>query len=219
MVTFDEGWQLPVTLLGLLFIACGAAAWWVRPDRWTLVFLLHCAGQGVHWGGSIDLAGAALERAFLLLYLAFTVMGEAAFLHLALIYPSGRKLGGRWLFALYAPAGLTLLTAAAAPFVPAAVLQTLVTGPLLIAHLASLAAGLIFIVSFFTVDVATRRAARFPLIVIAVVFAGIVSLLGEAAILPGSPSAWNMASGILPIFFAIALVSNTLKPSEVDNAA
>ncbi len=109
-VTIPDGLRLPFALLGVLFLVSSVWAWWARPSPWTAVFLLYGLGLGIHWGGALGVGGASLEMSLFWVYLAFTVLGDAALLHLALIYPQGRRTRKR-LVALYAPAAVTLTRA------------------------------------------------------------------------------------------------------------
>lgn len=207
-VSLPGGLRLPLALMGLAFLACGLAAWWWRPDRWTAVFLVYCLGGGVHWGGAV---GAPHARALGLffLYLALTALGDAALLHLALIYPEGGPLARGWRAALYAPAAVALLLAPFAGALSEALLRTLAGALLLVANLFSLVAGVVFVVRLFTVDRALRRAARLPLIVAAMVVASVVALLGAGGALPGEPEGWNLVLVVIPICLAVALGSRS----------
>lgn len=206
-VSLPDGLRLPMALLGFLFLACGVGAWWARPDRWTAAFLLYGLGGGVHWGGSIGSRGETLELSLFFVYLAFTALADASLLHLALIYPGGGPLAWGWRAALYAPAAYALLFAGIAGFMPQTILRTAAGVLLLVANLLSLVAGIVFLIRLFTADRDTRRAARLPLIVTAMVIGSVVALLGAGGALPGDPEAWNLALGVIPISLAVALVS------------
>ncbi len=80
IVTITESIRLPIGLLGVGFLACGFAAWWIRPGRWTAVFFVSALGSAVHWGGSIGPGHAGLELAFFFAYLSLTALGEAGLL-------------------------------------------------------------------------------------------------------------------------------------------
>ena len=209
-VTIPDGLRLPFALLGVLFLLSSVWAWWARPSKWTAVFLLYGLGLGIHWGGALGVGDASVEMSLFWVYLAFTALGDAALLHLALIYPQGR-LKLKWLVALYAPPAVTVLLAPVAALTPRATLGPVVGLVLLVANLLSLTAGIAFLVRTFTVDAATRRAARLPLIVTGVFSGSVVALLGTAGVLPGIPEAWNLALGAVPIALAVALVSQSLE--------
>ncbi len=86
---------------------------------------------------------------------------------------------------------------------------------LLVANLLSLTAGMVFLFRLFTVDRATRRAARLPLIVTGMVTGSVVALLGAGGALPGVPEAWNLALGAVPVALAVALVfQSTARPRD-----
>ncbi len=212
MIPIPDGLRLPVALLGVLFLACGVWAWWARPNRWTLVFLLYGIGQGIHWGGAVGAPSRGLELSLLFGYLAATALGEAAFLHLALIYPRGGSLAPAWRSALYAPAALALLLATAAGVLPRTVLETLVGALLLVANVFGIAGGIAFLVRLVRADPETRRAARLPLIVGGIAAGTAVALLGSGGVLPGPAEAWNLAYGLLPICLVVALLSWRREP-------
>jgi len=92
LLAIPEMLRLPVGLLGVLFLMCGVWAWWIRPDRFTSVFLICAMGGAIHWGGAPGFADAGLDLNLLFVYLAFSALGEVGLLHLALIYPGGREL-------------------------------------------------------------------------------------------------------------------------------
>lgn len=189
IVPIPDALRLPYTLLGLVFLASGAAAWWLRPDRWTSVFVLYGIGGGLHWGGTILAAPEGLELGLFFVYLAFSALADAALMHLALTYPSGAALARGARVALYAPAGLALLFAPLAGVLTPSTVQTIAGLVLLVASLLSVAAGIIFIVRLVRADPATRHAARLPLIVGGLVIPTVVGLLGEGGALAGNPEA------------------------------
>ena len=207
LVTIPEAVRLPLALLGVLFLVCGVWAWWVRPGRWTAVFLVYGIGGGVHWGGTIDLTHAGLELSLLFVYLAFTAFGEAGLLHLALIFPSGRSLTRGKRLALYSVAALALLVAPIAGLLSKAILEPIAGLILVVANLFSLVAGVLFLVSLFRVDSATRRDASLPLIVTSMFGTFIVATLGTEGILLVESDAWNLVYGLVPISLAVVLVS------------
>lgn len=208
-IVLPDELRLPIGLLGVLFVACGVWAWWVRPGRWTQVFLLYGLGGGVHWGGSVGAESEGLALSLLFVYLACSVLAETALLHLALIYPHGRPLGKWWRAELYAPAAFALLLAAAAGVLPRTLLETLIGLLLLVANLFSVVAGILFLVRLVRADAAARHAARLPLIVAGLIAGTALSLLGSGGVLPGNPEAWNLALGIVPICLAVALTTHT----------
>ena len=207
LVTIPEAVRLPIALLGVLFLVCGVWAWWVRPGRWTAVFLVYGIGGGVHWGGTVDPTHAGLELSLLFVYLAFTAFAEAGFLHLALIFPSGRSLTRGKRLALYSVAALALLVAPIAGLLSKAILEPIAGLILVVANLFSLVAGVLFLVSLFRVDSATRRAASLPLIVTSMFGTFLVATLGTEGILLQQSDAWNLVYGLVPISLAVALVS------------
>jgi len=216
LVSAPGGLRLPLALLGVLFLGCGVWAWWIRPSRATAIFLAYGIGNGIHWGGTVGPSNEGLELSLFFVYLGFTALADAALLHLALVFPSGRSLARGTRVALYVAAALALLVALIAGLLPQTSLETTAGLILLVANLLSLTAGVVFLASLLRVDSATRRAARLPLIVSGMVAGSVVALLGAGGALPGHPEAWNLALGVIPISLAIALVSHTLEqPAEI----
>lgn len=210
MIAIPESLRLPTGLLGLLFLVCGAWALWHRPGRWTMIFLAYSLGGAIHWGGSIGSSGAGVERTLLLVYIACSALSEAALLHLALVYPGDRRLPVGVRAALYLPTAAALVLAAVASRVPRPVLESGLGLILLVAELFSLLAALAFVWHLVRSDAASRRAARLPLIVSALVLGGGSSLAAEAGLLPGSADAWNLAMGLVPLGLAAALATETV---------
>ncbi len=206
IVTISDPIRLPMGLLGILFLTCGFAAWWIRPGRWTAVFFVSALGSAVHWGGSIGPAHEALELTFFFVYLAFTVLGEAGLLHLALIFPSDRILKPSIRVAVYSVAAITGLLVPIAVWLPETVLEPVAGTILIAANVLGLSAGVVFLVSLFRVDAATRSSSRLPLVVASMVAATALAMLGvEGIVLPQS-EAWNLLHGLFPLAFAFALV-------------
>jgi hypothetical protein len=204
-IAIPDGLHVPMALLGVLFVACGVLAWELRPGRWTAVFLLHALGGGVHWGGAIGAAHAGLDLGLFFVYLAASCIGEAALLHLALIYPLRRRLERHWQGALYAPGAAALVFAAGAWAVPQTALEPVVMVLIVLANLLSITGGVLLLVRIFTVDPALRRRARLPWIVGGLVVGSGVALLGARGTLPGEPEAWNLAHAVIPLCLAFAL--------------
>lgn len=212
-VSIPAGLHLPHALLGLLFLVAGVWAWWRRPNQWTDIFLLYGIALGVHWGGAVGAPNDVLDVGLFWLYLSVTALGDAALLHLAIIYPRGGPIVLTWRIVLYAPAAIALLVAVVAPFIPRSAWAPLAGLVLLVANLLSLAGGIVFLVRMFTLDRATRQAAQLPLIVGSMFAGSLIALLGAGGVLPGVPEAWNLALGLIPITLAIGLVR-----SEVPDA-
>jgi len=209
-IIIPDSLHAPMAFLGILFLACGVYSWSVRPSRWTLVFLLHGVGGGIHWGGSIGLSSAGLEQSLLFVYLAFSALAEAALLHLSLIYPRGTPVRERWWIVLYLPPIFALIIAPIVSIVPKTSLQAFAGTILLFANLFSIIAATVFVARLFMVDAAVRRASHLALVVGVGVSSGAVALLGSEGMLPGNPETWNLILGVLPVTIAVALVTNEL---------
>ena len=202
-IQIPSGLLLPLSALGLLFLACGL---WVRSrseGRAAAVFFVYALGGAIHWGGAIGSTDPPLELAWLFVYVAFSALSEGAFLHLAWIYPLGARLGRLVAGLIYLPAALAVVAAPLSPFLSRSLAQALLGGVLLVANLLAVGAALVFVVRLFRVDGETRRDSRLPLIVAAVLTGGILSLLGSS--LPGPADAWNLATGLIPLSLALAL--------------
>ena len=161
------------------------------------MFVGYCLGSGIHWGGSIGLPPAELELALLFVYLACTLAADAAFLHLALIYPEATTTN-RWRLVLYAPALAALIVAPAIGRLSSATVQEMIGAALVAGYGLSLAGALWFLVRVLRVDAQTRRDSGLVLIVSAVVAGGLVQILGAEGLLGGDPQAWNLTLGVIP---------------------
>lgn len=214
LVSIPDGLRLPIALLGVLFLLCGFVAWKLRPGRFTTLLLLYGVGAGVHWGGTIGVSNSGLELSLLFVYLGFSALAEAAFLHLALIYPIGGSIARGGLIVLYAPATIAWLVAAIAWAAPTTFLGGVSAVVLLTANLFSVLAAVVLLIRLVRADQTMRRAARLPLVVASVWTAGILAELGARSVLPGQPEAWNLLLGAIPICLVFALVSQTASGSE-----
>ena len=198
--------RLPIGLLGVGFLACGFAAWWIRPGRWTAVFFVSALGSAVHWGGSIGPGHEGLELAFFFAYLSLTALGEAGLLHLALIFPSDRILKPGIRVAVYSVAAITALLVPIAGWLPETVLEPVAGTILIAANVLGVSAGVVFLVSLFRLDAATRYSSRLPLVVASMLTATVFATLGvEGIVLPQS-DAWNLLHGLFPLALAFALI-------------
>lgn len=214
IVDVPAGLRLPFALLGLLFLASGVWAWWSRQNRWTSVFLVYGLAGGVHWGGAIGAPSPGLTMSLFFVYLALTALGDAALLHLALIYPRQEPLPRGAHIVLYGPAVIALLVAGIAGIAPQGLLQPAAGILLLLANLFSMAAGIVFLARLATADRVVRKAARLPLIAAGIVTGSALALLGAGGVLPGEPEAWNLALGAIPICLAVALGSPAREPAS-----
>jgi hypothetical protein len=206
VVVIPDELRLPMAALGMFFVLCGLTAWLLRPGPATALFCVHGLGAGVHWGGSIGAGSEGPELALFFIYLAATAAGEAALLHLALIYGRTRRTGARMVGLLYLPAVLAGLLAPVAPVLPKAALQPVVGILLLLATLSGIAAGVIFIVRLVRADAETRRRDGLGIIVAALVLGFAISTLGTEGLLPGGTEVYNLANALIPLGFLLALV-------------
>ncbi len=207
LITTADSLRLPLALLVVLFVACGVAAWWLRPGRASGIFLVYALGGGIHWGGSVGAPQPGLELGLLFGYLSVAAMAEAALLHFALIYPSDRRLPGWGRALLYSPAALALACCALAGVIPRSTLAPAIVAVLTIANAMSIAAVVVFLVSLWRTNAATRRAARLPLIVAGLLAGGGISALGAEGVLLPASEAWNVFNGLVPVCLAVALVT------------
>ena len=206
LIGIEEPMLLPLTLLGLFFLASGTFALLWRPDRATRLFFVYGFGGCIHWGGSIGAADPDLELGLFFGYLAGTAVGEAAFLHLALCYPEDKRVGRLPRILLYTPGGAAILAAPLAGMIPEPATEGIAGVLLLVSTLFGIAAGVIFLVRFFRTEGKTRRAAGLGIIAFGVAAGSTVSLLGAAAVLPGPPDAYNLALAVIPAALAVAVV-------------
>jgi hypothetical protein len=206
LVTIPGEMRLPMAALGIFFVVCGIAAWLLRPGPATALFCLHGLCAGVHWGGSIGSGSKGLELALFFVYLAVSVLGEAALLHLALIYGRAWFTRTGVMALLYVPGVAALLLAPIAPVLPIAAISAAAGIVLLFGNLLGIAAGVIFIVRFALADADTRRRDGLGIIVATMLIGFAVSTLGTSGILPGSDEAFNLALALIPAGLLFALV-------------
>ena len=164
----------------------------------TRVFLIYGIGGAVHWGGTVGAESTQGATTWLVLYMAGTVMAEAAFLDLSLRYPQGLSRRRLRSVAPYLPAILVLLVVPITPLLPLRILELLAGVVLLTADLMSLAAAVVFFVKWFRATSVGRREHSLTWITGVVVVLGVMALLGALELLPGEPEAWNLMSGLLP---------------------
>lgn len=214
LVIIAEGLAVPIAGLGLLYLICGLVAYLMRPGTATFLFYLHGLGAAVHWGGSIGSSSRGLELALFFIYLAASLLGEAALLHLALVYGSDGKPRGFVMTLLYAPAVLATLAAPLAPALPASALEPIAGIFLLVATLFGIGAGVIFIVRLVRADAATRRRDGLGIIVGVMVVSTAIELLGSGGVLPGPDDAYNLAYALIPVGMLIALTRRL--PASLD---
>ncbi len=206
IVVIADPIRLPIGLLGALFLVCGFAAWWFRPGRWTAVFFVSALGSAVHWGGTIGPAHEGLELTFFFIDLAFSALGEAGLLHLALIFPSDRILKPGIRMALYSVAAITAILAPIASWLPETLLEPVAGTILIAANVLGVSAGVVFLVSLFRVGAAIRRWSRLPLVVASMVAATALAMLGVEGIGLPQSDAWNLFHGLFPLALAFALL-------------
>ena len=85
-----------LALLGLVFVACGLIAFWVVPNRASLLFAGFCLCSGLHWGGPLELPSGPLRTGLILVYVLVTsLVGEVFFLRFALCFPKKSPLDDR----------------------------------------------------------------------------------------------------------------------------
>ncbi|HET9481514.1 MAG TPA: hypothetical protein VFP98_07155 [Candidatus Polarisedimenticolia bacterium] len=196
---------LPLNGLGLLFLACGVWGWARNPGPPGRVLLLYGAAMGVHWGGSIGAESELAHIALLTLYAATTALGDGAFLDLALRLPKAVPRRGMVTLAPYSLAILTLVSAPAVLFLPRRVLEAGLGAVFGMAFLMSIAAGVVFLVTWFRSNPSERREHSLSSIAFALVASGVLDLLAEAAVLPGEPWNWKLAYGLVPVALARAI--------------
>ena len=211
MIVVDDAVRQFLPVLGILYVACGALAHWIRPNAWTKRFLIYCVAGGIHWGGSIGTAHEGLEIALLLIYVAFSVLGETVLFHLSVTYPTNPDSTPKWMLALYFPAALTLMAAPLVTFMPPRLLEAVIGGSMMIAMAYSIAAPVGFLARLLLVGRDYLRGANIQLIVVCIVLGGLPGLLASMDVLGGSSDAWNLASCIIPIGLAVALVNETFR--------
>lgn len=213
-VVIEQSLQVPVALLGVLFLSCGAYVYVRRRDAPSFIFFVYGLGNAVHWGGSVAAPGAA-ELAMFFVYLSFTGLGDAALLHLALIYPSRAVVERRLLAVLYLPALAAMALAPIAGLLSLSILGAAAAVILLAANLLSLIAGVAFVWRYVGLESRTRRASKLGPVIYAGIPSAVVGLLGAGGAFPGHPDALNLLLGIFVVTLGFALAFNTLGSDRV----
>lgn len=201
------GFALPLTGVGLFFVMAGLAVFWIRPGSGASLFLVYALCSGVHWGGAVGAVSSGAERSLLLLYIGLSVAGEAALMHLAIVY---RRSGGlaRWAAALiYLPAIGGLSLAPIAGRLPDESLSAVAGILLLLGTLFGVVAGVTFIVHWFRAGRQHRREQRLGIVVLCLLLAGVPSLFASSGLLPGPSDLYNLLSILLPAGLGYALTT------------
>ena len=202
-ITISDGFALPLTVVGLLFLACGGYVIRHRRDSPAIVFFCYAACSAIHWGGAIGWAGTHANMTLLAIYVITSSIGASTLLHLAVILPPTNRPRRGAIAAAYGA------TVTGALWVGTA---GVVGGPFTIEQLAPLVgagsllsaiAAAVFVVRFLL-----DRCARRPLA--GVIYIGLPSAaigsLGTSGTLVGPADAWGFLFAALPITFAGALV-------------
>ncbi len=84
----DAGLVIARSLMGLVFLACGAVVFQRTRNKRSAVFVLYTFCAAIHWGGPIGVASEQLQLAIWLTYFTVSAMlAQAAFLHFTLVFP------------------------------------------------------------------------------------------------------------------------------------
>lgn len=132
-------------VMGLGFLLCGVLALARATSAAAPAFALYAIATSVHWGGPVAASAQNLQTVIWVAYFSLSMLGQAAFLHFALVYPRpvpwAASVLGR---PLYAPAALVALVGAAATMLPApAVLGLFLTAAAIGSNLYALAGLLV----------------------------------------------------------------------------
>lgn len=206
VVAIPASLALPMGALGLVFLACGVGAWWVRPSGLTRTFLLYGAGMGLHWGGTVGGVSLQTDMALLVLYAAATLGADGALLDLALRLggPTDRPTSAA--AAVYVVALTALIMAPAAGFLPQHNLTVGLGLAFGASFLISIAAGLVFVTKWVRASPGERHDLGLTAVVTALVVASVANLLGDAEVLPGPAHGWALSYALVPLALARSLM-------------
>lgn len=75
------------SLMGLVYLACGAIVLMRLRSRRSAVFSLYAFCAAIHWGGPIATSDETQVAVWLLYFLVSAMLAQAAFLHFTLLFP------------------------------------------------------------------------------------------------------------------------------------
>ncbi len=113
----DAGLVIARSLMGLVFLVCGAIVLQRTHNKRSAVFVLYAFCAAIHWGGPIGVASEPLQLAIWLTYFTVSAMlAQAAFLHFTLVFPEPWPWAPRHAtrFLIYLPVALGVVAAALA---------------------------------------------------------------------------------------------------------
>ena len=102
------------SLMGLVYLACGALILVKTRNRRSALFALSAICAAIHWGGPVAIGDNQLQLAIWLVYFTVSVMlTESAFLHFTLVFPEPWSWGPRHAtrFVSYLPVVLGMVAA------------------------------------------------------------------------------------------------------------
>jgi len=223
----DEGpglIKVLLALVGLTFVVSGLLVLKERPSRPRLLFAGFCLCAGLHWGGPLEPAPGPLRTSLLFFYLLVSsLVGEALFLHFALLFPKRTNAGDSRLvrYFLYGPlvAG-TLLAILAVIGSKGSGTQAAGQTGFLMLHtvISNLFPALVLLL--YVSYVARRKVTPIERPHVALMVAGmlIAWLPYLAASVAGwEPDPWNLSMVALPVAFAIGIlgIERTRTSAEV----
>lgn len=132
-------------VMGLGFLLCGVLALARASSPAAPAFALYAIATSVHWGGPVAASAQNLQTVIWVAYFSLSMLGQAAFLHFALVYPRPMPPAARVLGRpLYAPVALVALVGAVGTMLPApSVLGLFLTAAAIGSNLYALAAYLV----------------------------------------------------------------------------
>ena len=206
VVAIPASLALPMGALGLVFLACGVGAWWVRPSGLTRTFLVYGVGMGLHWGGTVGGLSPQTDMALLVLYAAATLGADGALLDLALRLGKQTDRPTSAAAAIYVVALTASIMAPAAGFLPPHTVTVALGSAFGASFLISIVAGLIFVAKWVRASPGERHDLGLTAVVTALVVASVANLLGDAGVLPGPAHAWALSYALVPLALARSFV-------------
>ena len=111
---WDVGLLVAKSLMGLVFLACGALVLARTSNKRSAVFVLYAFCAAIHWGGPLGVTSEPLQLAIWFAYFTISAMlAEAAFLHFTLVFPEPWPWAPRHAtrFLIYLPVALGVVAA------------------------------------------------------------------------------------------------------------
>ena len=204
--------QTLLTILGMVFVACGLLVFRRIPSRASLLFAGFCICSGLHWGGPLDLPPGQLRTGLILFYILVSgFLGSTLLLQFTLCFPQKYRVADKNNLSrfLYAPVIVaTVLAAVYLLLPPASGVRITTHGLFMLLHeiVSNLFAviALALVVSRILRSDSTQLRKRYTVLMVVGMLTAWVPYLIAASV-GVDTDAWNLTMVALPISFAVAL--------------